>query len=91
MNCYSNARLGLSSNAILYNNFTLESCQCSMMQSTLFGFQYDSTNNSCYTFGNDLSRSNLRVKINSQVCFIDLTTTTTTVCIEYIFCSYFLR
>lgn len=73
MNCYSNARLDLPTSAILYNNFTLESCQCLMIQQTLSGFQYDSIDNSCYAFSNDSSRSDLRVKIDSQVCFINRT------------------
>ncbi len=63
MSCYSNAQLILPPSSILYNNFTLESCQ------------YDSNDESCYTFGNDSLRSNIRIKINSQVCFVNGTTT----------------
>ncbi len=75
MGCYFNARLILSSSVMLYNNLTLQSCQCLMIQPNISGFQYDNNDNSCYTFGNDSLRSNLRIKINSQVCFVNRTPT----------------
>jgi hypothetical protein len=75
MSCYSNAQLILPPSSILYNNFTLESCQCLTIYQNISGFQYDSNDESCYTFGNDSLRSNIRIKINSQVCFVNGTMT----------------
>ncbi len=71
MSCYFNARLILPPSALLYNSLTLQSCKCLMTQPNVSGFQYDSNNQSCYTFGNDSSRANLRVQTNSQVCFLN--------------------
>jgi hypothetical protein len=75
MNCYSNATIILPSGTILYNNLTFQSCQCLTIQENLEGFQYDNNEQSCYTFGNDSLRSNIRIKMNSQVCFINQTST----------------
>ena len=75
LNCYSNARLILPLSAILYNNLTLQSCQCLGIKQNISAFQYDSNEKSCYTYGNDSSRANIRVKVNSQVCFVNQTTT----------------
>jgi hypothetical protein len=82
MSCYSNASLILPSSTILYNNLTFSSCQCLMIQPNISGFQYDYNEQSCYTFGNDSSLSNLRVKINSRVCFVNRTPM---VCVEHFF------
>lgn len=75
MSCYSNASLILPVDTIFYNNLTYQSCTCLMIQQNISGFQYDSNQQSCYTFGNNISRTNLRVKINSQVCFVNRTST----------------
>jgi hypothetical protein len=75
MTCYYNASLILPSNTILYNNLTLQSCQCFMVQQNMSGFQYNSNGESCYIFGNNSSLSNIRVTLNSQVCFINQTST----------------
>jgi len=75
MTCYYNASLILPSNNILYNNLTLQSCQCFMVQQNMSGFQYNSNGQSCYIFGNNSSLSNIRVTLNSQVCFINQTST----------------
>jgi len=73
MTCYSNASLILPPNTILYNNLTLQSCKCLMAQQNMSGFQYNSNGKSCYIFGNNSSLSNIRVTLNSQVCFINQT------------------
>ena len=73
MGCYSNAYLILPSNTTVYTNFTLQSCQCLMINSDAAGFQYNIDDQSCSVFNNDSSRSDLLVKINSQVCFINRT------------------
>jgi len=74
MTCYYNASLILPSNNILYNNLTLQSCQCFMLQQNMSGFQYNSNGQSCFIFGNQ-SLSNIRVTLDSQVCFINQTST----------------
>ncbi|UJR25771.1 hypothetical protein I4U23_007125 [Adineta vaga] len=72
LSCYANANLTLPSDAVLYDNITIKSCQClSIQQSLVYGFQYDKSTNSCYIFDSNVSISDLHVKINSRVCFIN--------------------
>ena len=73
LNCYLNANLLLPSNTILYNNVTIEYCQCLLSEEDTYGFLYNNSTNSCYTFGNDSSISNIRVSLSSQVCFVNRT------------------
>lgn len=73
LNCYLNASLILPSNTILYNNVTIEYCQCLLREEDIYGFLYDNSTNSCYTFGNNSSISNIRISVNSQVCFVNRT------------------
>jgi len=83
LQCYSNAHLILPPSTILYTNVTLQSCRCISITPTIFGFQYDSNNRSCYTFQNDSSQSDLRARNNSQVCFLNRTSTTTIATLPY--------
>lgn len=73
MNCYSNARIILPLSTIIYNNSTLQSCQCLVNQKNISGFQYNSDERSCCIFGNDSLVTNIRVKRNSQICFVNQT------------------
>jgi hypothetical protein len=75
MSCYSNAGLILPSDAALHENVTFESCGCLSIHQNISDFQYNNDTNSCYIFPNNSSLSNIRVTINSQVCFIDRTLT----------------
>ena len=92
LNCYSNARLILLSSATLYKNLTLQSCQCLMIQEDISGVQYNSNEKSCYTFGNDSSRSNIRINTDSQVCFVNQISTVwdSFVCEKYLILQLFL-
>jgi hypothetical protein len=75
MNCYSNASLILPPSTIQYNNLTLQSCKCLTIEQSISGFQYNNDEQSCYTFGNDSLLSDIRIKINCQVCFVNRTST----------------
>lgn len=81
MNCYSNARLILPLSTIIYNNLTLQSCQCLTIPQNISGFQYNTDDKSCCIFGNNSTQTNIRVKMNSQVCFVNRTTP---VCLKHI-------
>jgi hypothetical protein len=73
MNCYFNAGFILPSNAVFYDNVTFEFCQCLLSQENITGFMYDNSTESCYILDDNLTISDLRVMINSQVCFVNQT------------------
>ncbi|CAF0855758.1 unnamed protein product [Adineta ricciae] len=74
--CYPNADVILPRSTVLYNNATFGFCRCSSTAlNASRGFQYDQSTNSCYILTSDVSISNMRVKINSIVCFINSSST----------------
>ena len=74
--CYPNADVIFPRSTVLYNNATFGFCRCSSTElNASRGFQYDQSTNSCYILTSDVPISNIRVKINSTVCFINSSST----------------
>ena len=73
--CYNNASLINLPNATLYNNLTLQSCQCLFSQQSRSSFQYNSSDQTCHICDYDIAAVNLRVALGCQVCFCNQTTT----------------
>ncbi|UJR26398.1 hypothetical protein I4U23_007730 [Adineta vaga] len=76
LDCYNNASLIFLPTAMLYNNLTLLSCQCLLIQQQKSTFQYNSIEQTCYLFDYSLSVTNLQITRNSRVCYYNQTTTT---------------
>ncbi|CAF1534200.1 unnamed protein product [Adineta ricciae] len=77
--CYPNADVILPRSTVLYNNATFGFCRCSGIElNASRGFQYNQSTNSCYILTSDVPISNIRMKINSIVCFINSSSTLNT-------------